>query len=194
MFSTFLFSLRCKRTRKKKVTNCSCLLLLSWAHDCNSQVPLGFTIDIRQVASIEKVLQMSRNRAVTRSKAIGAPMVVFSRYWSILVSCCHFVPICCLFWSFNLMFQHYEIFKLNLTLLQWYYWRCTTAHMGIWEGCTNIWRQVASLSDFIQCGGVYYLWTSVWNLLFSLLAPRNPEVVARFLGCLTQNIEALWSF
>jgi hypothetical protein len=72
-------SLQCKRTTKKKVTNCS-YLLLWWAHDCNSQVPLVFTIDIRQVASIEKVLQMSRNRAVTRSKEIGAPMVMYSQY------------------------------------------------------------------------------------------------------------------
>ena len=71
-------SLRCKSTIKKKVTNCSCSLL-SWAHDCNSQVPLVFTIDIRQVASTEKVLQMSRNRAVTRSNHIDGPTVMCSQ-------------------------------------------------------------------------------------------------------------------
>jgi hypothetical protein len=71
-------SFRYKRTTKKKVTNCSCSLL-SWVHDCNSQVPLVFTVDIRQVASTEKVLQMSRNRAVTRSKNIGGLTVTCSQ-------------------------------------------------------------------------------------------------------------------
>ena len=78
LYRSMRCSLRCKRTTKKKVTNCSCSLL-SWAHDCNSQVPLVFTIDIRQAASTEKVLQMSRNRAVTRSKDIGGPTVMCSQ-------------------------------------------------------------------------------------------------------------------
>ena len=54
-------------------------MLLSWAHDCNLQVPLVFISDIRQVASIEKVLQMSRNRALTRSKETGGPTVTYSQ-------------------------------------------------------------------------------------------------------------------
>jgi hypothetical protein len=78
LYRSMRCSLRFKRSTKKKVTNCSCSLL-SWAHDCNSQVPLVFTIDIRQVASTEKVLQMSRNRAVTRSKDIGGTTVMCSQ-------------------------------------------------------------------------------------------------------------------
>jgi hypothetical protein len=124
-------SLRYKRTTKKKVTNCSCSLL-SWAHDCNPQVPLVFTIDIRQVASTKKVLQMSRNRAVTRSKEIGGPTVVCSQdpdLFLCLVAMLYLFALHCE--ASTQCFTGTGFVLRNLMFFKRHYCRRTTENMGV---------------------------------------------------------------
>jgi len=60
------------------------------------------------------------------------PRLCVSRYWSILVSSCHSIPICCLLWSCNLMFHQYGfLFLRDLMFFKRCYCRCTTENMDL---------------------------------------------------------------
>lgn len=91
-----------------------------------------FTIDIRQVASTEKVLQMSRNRAVTRSKNIGGPTVMCSQDTDLflcLVAILFLFPVYCE--ASIECFTSTGFFKRDLMFFKRYHCRCKTENMCV---------------------------------------------------------------